>query len=431
LKPCELAIAAVIGCLGAASAAAEDAAPESRLRLRMQSVLEYTREELVENALFNPDNAIARRPAGQLSLELRPDLEWSYGRLALVVRPRARFSKLDGVAASQESNVGDDLYVNTWKLKAALTPTLSLSYGREVLQWGNGTLRSLSNPFFVDTGKLNPIRELAGQDFLSASFAPTPRLSFTLLDNTGGGRRAPGALPFARSRALKIDYVGDTASAGLILSKARSRPVRLGSYLTYAASDATLLYAESTLAQGSEGFYPQRSADGIGWTLQQSARDSDQLFYSHLIGAAYSLEGGATFTLEYLHNNEGYDSAQARELSSLALASAAELSAHGPEAQAAAGLLGRSLEPNLRLLRQDYLFVQFFKGEYRERADIALRYTRGVADQSSSWSTSLVLNAGERLQLFFIGSYNRGERDAELARLHRYTLFAGLRYFAF
>jgi hypothetical protein len=165
--------------------------------------------------------------------------------------------------------------------------------------------------------------------------------------------------------------------------------------------------------------------------LQQSARDSDELFYSHLIGAAYSLEGGATFTLEYLHNNEGYDSAQARELRSLALASAAELSAHGPEAAAAAGLLGRSLEPNLRLLRQDYLFVQFFKGEYRERADIALRYTHGVADQSSSWSTSLVLNAGERMQLFFIGSYNRGDRDAELARLHRYTLFAGLRYFAF
>ena len=426
-----LCIAAAIVGRSLCAAAADGEASPLRFSMDMQSVLAYTYEELIDDSLFNPGNAIAQRPSEQLGLELRPDLQLSGGRFSLTARPRIRFGELFGADSPAEAAFATDAYVNTWKLKAALASTVSVSYGREVLQWGNGTFRSPSNPFFIDTGKLNPITELYGKDFLSLVYTPSPTLSFTLIDNTGAGRREPSAVPFERIVALKLDYVGDKDSAGLIASKQRSRSLRLGGYLTHTASDAMLLYAETTFARGSDGFYPQHDSSALGWTFEQSARDSDHLFYSHLVGAAYSLEGGATLTLEYLHSNEGFDSQQARDFRSLGNEARAQLMVGGPDAAKAGALLGRGLDPNLRLLRQDYLFFQFFVAEYLDKADIALRYSRTIDDNSAGLSTSIIYSAGQRTQFFFIGSYNRGGRDTQFARLHQYTLFAGLRYFPF
>jgi hypothetical protein len=423
-------VAALLGHSLCAAAADSKAIPLS-FSVDMQSVLAYTYEELIDDSLFNPGNAVAQRPSAQLGLELRPDLQLSSGRLSLTARPRVRVSELFGADSPAEAASANDAYINTWKLKAALTSTVSVSYGREVLQWGNGTFRSPSNPFFIDTGKLNPITELYGKDFFSLAYTPSPTLSFTFIENVGAGRREPSAVPFERITALKLDYVGDKASAGLIASKQRSRTLRAGGYLTYTASDAMLLYAESTLAHGSDAFFPQRDTSALGGTLEQSARDSGHLFYSHLVGAAYSLESGTTLTLEYLHSNEGYDSQQARDFRSLGRQARAQLMAGGPEAAKAGELLGRGLDPNLRLLRQDYLFFQVFMAEYLGKADIALRYSHTIDDKGAGLSTSIIYSAGQRAQFFFIGSYNRGGRDTQFARLHQYTLFAGLRYFPF
>ena len=404
----------------------EDDAPTVRFKSNLQALFSTAHQRTTGDAVFNPGNTIAQIPLSELNLELRPDFQFSADRLTLSVKPRARAGRLYGGEFPAAEDRANDAYVNTWKLKADLTRTLSIGYGREVLQWGNGTFRSPSNPFFIDTGRLNPIAELFGKDFVSLVYTPSPTWSVSLIDNVGVGRREDSTAPFERTTALKLDYIGRETGASVIASQRRGHSPRLGGFLTYTASDALLLFGETTWARGSDGFYAQEDSSPVGWSLTPSQRDARQLFYSHLWGAAYTLERGPTLSVEYLRNNEGYDAEQAADYLSLGRRAGQVLAAAGPAAEQAGQLLGRGLDPNLRLLRRNYVFFQFLVTEYQNKMDLALRYAANLDDRGKSISTSITASVSRRARLFFVGSHNIGAGDTEFARLSRYSLFSGV-----
>ncbi len=420
--------------LADASPGAEDE-DEPGLRPRfthdVQLVSEFGHQGL-RSGTFNPQNGIAALPSTQALFELRPDFALDYGRVSLTISPRAVVGRVleRSHGASGDDSI-DDAFINRWRAKVQVAPQLSVAYGREVVQWGNSLFRSPSNPFFADNGRLHPIREIEGQEFVTATFTPSLSYAVSFLSNTGDGRRSsPDGEPFRRTDAVKVDFVGDAVNASVIASKRRGQSVRVGGSATYTASDAWLLYAEATAARGSLAWYPEPAAGPIGWQFARTRADSGRVHYTALLGASYTFRNGLAVTTEYLNNNEGYSDAQAGALASLGRSASEVLAGGGAGLAAAAGLLGRGLDVGLRLERRNYLFVQVLKTEYRNRADIAVSYAANLDGGGGGGASSYVtFNLTPRAQMFAIGTYSVGSADTEFTRLLRYTVSTGVRWF--
>jgi hypothetical protein len=324
----------------------------------------------------------------------------------------------------------ENFYVNRWRAKVRLTPSLSASYGREVLQWGNAVFRSPSNPFLVDNGRLNPIRELPGQEFAVVTYTPSKAYAVSFISNTRRGHGVTRDDPFRVTNAIKVDFVGESFNAAVIASRRQGSGVRIGGAWTYSASDAVLVYGDMTVARGSDALYPQQTSGAAGWELAPAKARSGGLFYTNLVGASYTFPSRLVTTVEYLQTNEGYNGAEARGLSSLQTSASSVFEQGGPASAAGAQLLGRALNTGLRVERQNYLFVQGLIAEYRNRADLALSYARnldsGGGGQFSGYAT---LNVNSRTQLYGVASYNHGPATTDFMRLSRFTLSAGVRLF--
>src|ERR1035438_2659802 len=148
-------------------------------------VLTYaTGNGMVTDSWFNPGNHLANIAPGDATVEFRPDLRYTLGMLTFVAKPRlvAGTSLTLDVPAARSEPV--DAYMQEWAVRANLGQDLLLSYGREVLQWGPSMSVSPSNPFFVDNGRSNPVKEIGGRDFFRAVYTPTSRYSISYLANT-------------------------------------------------------------------------------------------------------------------------------------------------------------------------------------------------------------------------------------------------------
>lgn len=417
-------------------AAAEDTASERvpwTWSLDAQVLGGLDMQQVRTDSVFNPQNRIARIPDGQTLLELRPDFRVAHGRFSLDVGPRVIAAAVkSGLGPAQDGSIRGsyDFFVNRWRVKAQLTPALSASFGREVLQWGNGVFRSPSNPFLVDNGRLNPIRELPGRDFAVVTYLPSQSLAVSLISNTGPGHESSSGAPFDATHAVKVDYVGKSFNTTIIGSHQEGAGLRLGGSYTYTASDAVLVYGEMTAAQGTLAYYPELAADEAGWRLVPRKESSGQVFFTNLIGVSYTFPSGLLTTVEYLHNNEGYRGEEARAFSSLGRSASELLHQGGPAAPLGAQLLGQALNTGLRVERRNYLFVQALLPEYRNRADLAVSYARNLdTGGGGTFSGYAAVSIKGRTQLYGVASYNHGPAGSEFVRLQRFTLSGGARLF--
>ena len=391
-------------------------------------------QQATPNSGFNPGNRVAELADRQMLIEIRPDISVAYSRFSFDFGPRVLARP--AVSIGNETAQGgtrrpfDNVYVNRWRAKVQFTPALSASYGREVLQWGNSVFRSPSNPFLVDNGRLNPIRELPGQEFAVVSYTPNKAYAVSFISNTRRGHGTPGSEPFRVTNAIKVDYVGESFNAVIIASKKQGSGLRLGGSYTYSASDAVLIYGEMTVAQGSDAYYPQPSSDTAGWRLAPVKQRSGQAFFTNLAGASYTFKSRLVGTVEYLHTNEGYNNTEAGALSSLQRSASDLLGEGGPGAASGAQLLGQALNTGLRVERRNYLFMQALIAEYRNRADLAVSYARNLdAGGGGSFSAYATYSINSRTQFFAVASYNNGPANTEFSRLNRFTLSTGVRLF--
>jgi hypothetical protein len=395
----------------------------------IQVVTEMDLVNVRNDSGFNPQNRIANLADAQVLTEFRPDLTLGYGRVSFAISPRVTVGRVVERRTATGGGKGlKDAYVNTWRVKAQIANGLSASYGREVVQWGNGLFRSPSNPFFADNGRLNPVREIEGREFATVTYTPSLSYAVSFLSNTGSGR-TPGSHgdSFDVINAIKFDYVGDAFNAVIIGSKQQGQNVRLGASYTYTASDALLLYGEMSATRGSAALYPEPGPDAVGWRLTPRYQDSKRLFYSNLLGASYTFGNGLVLSTEYANNNEGYGGIDAGALTSLGRAASSVLQQGGPDSPLAGRLLGQGLDTGLRLERRQYVFVQLLKTEYRNRADIAVSYARNLDGGGGMFSSYFTYNLTNRSQLFAVGSWNTGSADTEFARLYRQALSTGVR----
>ena len=398
-----------------ASASAADGFVHS---LRLQPMYEHSE---LSAGPANPDNRLAQLPSRRASLELRPELAYRDDWLELRARPRLRAqmsaqSQPDGATRERTATA----YLNEWR--AGLNPgrDWQLWAGREVMAWGPAQSLSPSNPFFTDSGRTHPYRELGGRDFIGLTWWGPAGVTASVLDNVRLGRDELAPLEsFQPLRVVKLDRAGrhsywSVNAAWPGRGDQDAAPDRVGGYLQANLGEALLLYTEL-------GLYRQRTQQlpaydrQLGWHFAAPAADGPAGL--GLVGAAYTLAAGPTLTLEYLHNSQGWDAAQAADFGALLADAGARLGAGGQEAGLAALTLAQAVQPGSVLLRRHYLFAQYRQPDVLPRLDLILQAHHNLDDRGTRWASTVEWRSASRWRLFGMGLVNTGAADSE-ARLY-------------
>jgi hypothetical protein len=428
-----LAVTAVRG-VGSAEGLAEDARYGWREELREGfdvtcRGLSWGTSQGLANTDQNPDNNFAQLPEALLTTELRPDVSLVYRRFDFSLKPRARFEwqRIFQGEAAGETAIENELFINEWRVRAQLNEQLLGSYGRENLQWGPSYLSSASNPFFDVNGRSDLNAEVRGRDFARLVWMPSDRWTLSAIANTAAGA-STSTDPFVPVYALKLDWVGAEAYAGLITSHKEGRLGRLGAFFNRTASDALLVYAEGRVQQGSEALYPTAADNPLGMSLEATKQEDSALYGVGLIGASYTLEIGPTLTLEYLYNGPGYSGQEAAEYYRLRRQAAELFSDPGPLTGLAAQTLSATASPGQNFLRRHYLMLQYVHCDLADRISLTGRWTLNLEDQSTRLYGSMLYSLGDQVELFVTGVLNSTESDTEFGALYHYQCTLGLTY---
>lgn len=378
----------------------------------------------------NPAYSFLDLPAHQGHLEVRPDLYMDLAPLDLSIKPRLRlhWQHWDEGDRTDETDWDNEGYVNEWLARLSLSPAFFISYGRENLQWGPSYMLSPSNPFFDDNGRGNPKQEVDGMDFARLVWLPAMSWTFSLIANTDPGRQPDEKDDGEPTYALKIDYVGQISHGGLVVSDQKEDRPRLGCYGAVTATDALLVYAEAGLSRGTAALYPEANSGMFGADLESSRDQSDDLEILLLLGGAYTLELGPTLTLEYVYNSSGYDDEQAELFQQLKETAADTYLMGGALQGAAAGVLARTVDPGLRLLRRHYLMLQYSQNNIGDALNLVLRYTHNLDDNGGQFIAIAEYFIGDHFSLFSIGTVNSGPSDTEFGSIIARQWMAGVQY---
>ncbi len=361
-------------------------------------LLYYSTHQHLKEAPLNPDNFLDL-PGTQAALNARLDLHLDFRRWALSIRPRVdgMRNKWDLGPMAGTSDTQSSMYINEWFLRYRPVDSLSISGGRENLQWGPSVILSTSNPFNRNNGRNNPQLELPGLEFVRAVWIPNAQWSLSAIANTGLGHIKPAALgasnqptgsatltpdvptsKFTKTYALKLDYTGSATYFSLIPSSRRGDRTRYGFFGGWHLSDAWHVYAEGSDASG--GFQGQT-------------------------GASYTLRSGPTLGVEYLRNNGG-----CRDLPLLACFETG------------------AVKSTDSLYRRNYLMMQISDNTTFRDLDLVFRITHNQNDHSNRLSLILDYGVDDNAELYLIANRYHGDTESEFGSLLRYSVFAGIGY---
>lgn len=381
----------------------------------------------------NPNNDFLELPRYTFDFELRPDLFLNFRRVTLIAKPRINMERQywkDG-NRDGDSSTEDDCYVNEWIVRLRLTEGLFASYGRENLQWGASFLLSPSNPFFRNNGQSNPKCEVPGMDFARFVWIPNSSWTASLIANTDEGRQEFVLDDFEQTYALKLDYNSYQKNFSVIASYKEEDRFQIGAFAKWTVSDALMLHGETSVTQGTSALYPVEIITPLGSSIQMIPvkEDESSLEGLLLLGGSYTLEAGPTLTLEYIFNSTGYDKKEAELYYELRdEASQAFYSPYPGVAEIAQLLLIQTLDTKLRLLRKNYLMLQYQHSQIRDILNLIFRYTYNIDDYSSQFVSIVEYDVGDHTQLFLIGNQNFGSKNTEFRSIVEYSWMLGLEY---
>lgn len=393
-------------------------------------IIAYGKIQTPSSSTQNPSNDFLQVPRYVGVLEARPDIRLDMGRLDVSARPRARLE----YAASTEgrrkgaSEWDHDFFMNEWLARWMIVEALSLSYGRENLQWGPSLLFSPSNPFFKDNDRRNPYIELPGMDFGRVVWIPSRSWTVSFIANTGKGRAVfKEPLSFEKTYALKADYTGSGKYGSLILCHKKGHQSTLGGFGGWTVSDSLLLYGEVAVSRDVDALYPVKDRSPFGASMQVG-RGERTLNPDVLIGISYTLERGGNFTFEYAYYGAGYDNEEAdlyytlRARGEEAVVSGKFLSGLGLQ------VLADTVYTGLRLERRNYALLQYTHQGFLNLSDLVLRWTKNLDDGSGQFTMNFSYPFGSHFELFSVGTVMTGGREKEFRKILDYQWMIGLTF---
>lgn len=381
---------------------------------------------------LNPDNYPFEIPTYGLTLGLRPDFSLNFRSLYLALKPRLYldWQRCEEGPTKGKSETNSDVFVNEWIARLRIREGLLASYGRENIQWGPSFFISPSNPFFADNGQANPKQEIPGMDFARVLWIPSSSWTASLIANTGRGQQEFIG-DFKPVYALKMDYTSFKKYASLIISRREGESLRVGAFAGGTISNALLLYGEGALFKGNELYYLKKDfGDEIPEIsmLPDPEKSLETLF---LLGGSYTFEAGPALTLEYLYNSAGFSDNDVdlfyRALKVLA-GSPAYQYPFTNLTNPSDFISGKSLGPNFKVFRKNYLMLQYSHSQIKNLVDVLLRYTYSLDSDSSQLIAMATYSLGDHAQLFFIGNQNFGPKDGEFRALQDRSAMLGIEY---
>ncbi|MDP3481989.1 MAG: hypothetical protein Q8S05_01620 [Sulfuricella sp.] len=360
-------------------------------------------------SVLNPGNRVARLSQRSATLEGRFNVKAESDGLRLTLRPIV-------LEQQAHSAVGDETryegYLSQWQLRLSAGEHWGLAAGRDLLNWGPAQFRSPASPFYFDSGRSNPMRELSGIDVVKVSWTPDRQTALHLARVTGSGHMAPDPDPWRNSWLLKLDRRGEEWATGLALAQAPGRLPFLGAHGQVTVSDALLLYAEVGSSTRARALQSPADAEQPFTVATESPRRTNVL-----AGAAYTFESGRSFYTEYLYHGHGFTAPEERAYFARA-ANAVTPEVAGLALGAAPPLLGRH-----------YLHLVWQSNMMEDGGYWRLMLTHNFTDGGSEVAGYDEVALNRRVAAFVLGVLPLGGARQEFSALFSRSFTIGLKIF--
>ena len=350
-----------------------------------------------EASPFNPGNRLLRQADEVFSSELRPDFSCSGESVTASLKPRLLFSQAAGERDHQ-------LWLNEGTLRWRVVDKLTLTAGREVLLWGPAQFWNPSNPFYVANGKSNARRELSGKGFVRARWQASEASSITAISQVDNG---PFDLGAERVNAVKVDWVGNDASAAALVAALPGASLQWRGWAQWTVDDASLVYGEAAWARRS-ALAARRAATLTGW---QVAGGDASYALDALVGAGYTFLNGWTLNAEYYRHGSGLSPDEMADWNRLVRAAGSALASSA----LAAGQLAAALDPGSDPLGRRVMGVQLRNGS-DQALGWNLRYSRNLDDRSGQAVAQFSVDLADRWQLWANLVIQHGGTSTEYGR---------------
>jgi hypothetical protein len=366
------------------------------------------------DSVLNPGNYLAQLAQRNDTIEARSNFKVERDSLQFTARPI--------LSAQQDRNSFGETnktegYLSQWQARWKSTETLTLSGGRELLNWGPAQFRSPSNPYYFNNGRSNPMAELSGMDTVRLAWSPDVNTAVYIarIMDSGYGHSEPD--PWTNSWLIKADWRGAESAAGLALAKQEQESLFVGAHAQETVADAWLLYSEVGSYTLANVLVSPPDANQPFLVTAESPRRTDVL-----AGASYTFENGHTLYAEYLRYDHGYNAAE----NSAYFARAANANSVFP-ASNSIPVLVTALSSAPPLLGRDYLYLVWQTNLMESSGFTRMMFTHNMtvsSDELSGYSEYMV---NPHLSAFGLATINYGGAQHEFARLFEQMVTVGVK----
>jgi hypothetical protein len=390
-------------------------------------LLGTVQEASVAKELTNPDNQFYQLPERSILIEFRPELQGSYKRSKLVLRPRASVSDdfrnipalnpaPPGYKAPKDQEVKSDAFLNEAYL--AGTPSGKWQYvlGLQNFQWGPAELASPSNPIFRDLGLSKTyFFETRGKGILRANYSPSGQTTIIGMGEVfdSNSKRNASDPNFRKKALIKAEFAdkSQTNYIGGVISVAEDDKPIYGSYAHYEVAPGFTVYYDMQARKSSRIW--QAEVSPLGLSFQQSLTDADKLSTAALAGVRYTTEGNIDYRVEGFYEDSAWTKKQ-RNLGRAVLALA-------PTADNAAIYL----TPGSFFSGQKFVYVSARIPEigWKDSLTVSLRDLYSVTDQTQKLQISLDTFFGDSIIMSTGATASVGAADGELTQGYSWQAF--------
>ncbi|MFH2135662.1 MAG: hypothetical protein ABII81_10905 [Pseudomonadota bacterium] len=360
---------------------------------------------LRDDSVLNPGNRIAHIAQRSDTAELRMNAKAENDVLRLTARGIASVREQRNADGSQTAR---DAYLSQWQLRVLATDDVNVAVGRDVLNWGAAQFRSPSSPYYFDSGRSDPMRELTGMDMLKLSWTPDRQRSVQLVRIVRAGDEQAQSTVWRDSWLMKFEQRDDDWAYGLAVASAPHQSAFYGAHGQWMLSDAAMLYGEwSSSVQRDALLSPADLA--LPFIVQSvSPRRS-----TALLGTAYTFDNGYTLNAEYLHDGHGYTAEQA--------------SAYFARAASSTALAGMALGYAPRLLGRDYVHLVWQSNLMESEGYWRVMYTNNLTDHGNSIGAYGEYAASAHISLFALGLAGLSNERQEATALYTHSFTLGFK----
>lgn len=386
-------------------------------------------QKVKKQSSVNSNNTILEIPDQEQSLELRPDLQWSFfDGHSLTVRTRhfAQFQQIDfsGAQSFEEkteskSDISDFYFDSSW------SETLSTSVGLQNYQWGPAELFSPTNPFYhFNNNQRSFFYKEKGQALVRVNWNPKSESrpwSLVLLYQTASNNEPHwmAEKKFSPKSVLKIErqFENPSNSVAGVFGTLDDNVFFLGENLNWAPSESWSLYADVQYKMKKTNYAPQ--ANGIGgFDMVELTQKKNKTAVFAIVGVRW--EGRVDLRQEFIQNDAGYSAKKWDQ----ALQAATTLS---PLIVQNASRFSR---PGLEFRTQQYSYTSIRipdLGDARE-VSVALRHLTSLTQNSSATQLNWEFNANDSTVLSAEVVLFSGARNTEFTLLSEGQAALGLKY---